>query len=73
LKLQEFSGTGTAALVSDPNPAKDSERKQVNGNAPSVIIKLHPTSSVDPASEGFTGSDGFNLTMNNRAAAYLIE
>ena len=78
MKLQEFFGTVTAAFASDPKPAKDSERKQVDGNAPSVTIKFHPTSSVDPATKDLTGSDGSNsgaaaANMNKSKGFYLIE
>ena len=69
MKLQEFSGTGAVVLASNPKPAKDSEPKQADSNPPSATIKLHPTSSVAPATEGLTGSVGFNFTMNSGATA----
>ena len=73
MKLQEFSGTGAVVLASNPKPAKDIERKHANSNAPSATVKFHPTSSVDPAAKGLTGtgSVGFNFTMNSGAAANL--
>ena len=75
MKLNEFSGTGVAALASYPKPAKDIERKHANSNAPSATVKFHPTSSVDPAAKGLTGtgSVGFNFTMNSGDTAANLE